>query len=207
MISATTIIINYTAVVLAFVVILIVTIHTTTSYDLQDVMRFIIDSDIHRTLITLFIVPLLPILFISLQNQDDRKKRTNMNNENNTSRGPLTTKLTDPMRNNIPLQPQLSSLQQQQSDNDTTTINKSNIKGIVIEVDPITTTLIDIPPNTTDKKNDNDTISDSTMMIDTTSINNTWNCSCANGQFLPKSIFGNMDAILKMGSGQCYHKQ
>ena len=34
-----------------------------------------------------------------------------------------------------------------------------------------------------------------------------WKCNCFSGQqFLPKSIFGNMEAVLKMGTGECYHK-
>jgi cytoskeletal protein RodZ len=33
-----------------------------------------------------------------------------------------------------------------------------------------------------------------------------WKCNCFAGQqFLPKSIFGNMEAVLKMGTGECYH--
>lgn len=37
-------------------------------------------------------------------------------------------------------------------------------------------------------------------------INNSWRCACEGG-FLPPGMFGNMEAVLKMGSGQCYHKQ
>jgi hypothetical protein len=33
-----------------------------------------------------------------------------------------------------------------------------------------------------------------------------WKCKCDIGnQFLPPSIFGNMNNVLRMGSGQCYH--
>lgn len=43
--------------------------------------------------------------------------------------------------------------------------------------------------------------------VDTDSIDK-WKCSCFAGQqFLPKSIFGNMEAVLKMGTGECYHSQ
>jgi hypothetical protein len=32
-----------------------------------------------------------------------------------------------------------------------------------------------------------------------------WRCACEGG-FLPPGLFGNMESVLKMGSGQCYHK-
>jgi hypothetical protein len=35
---------------------------------------------------------------------------------------------------------------------------------------------------------------------------NNWRCAC-DGGFLPPGMFGNMEAVLKMGAGQCYHKQ
>jgi cytoskeletal protein RodZ len=34
----------------------------------------------------------------------------------------------------------------------------------------------------------------------------TWRCACEGG-FLPAGMFGNAEAVLRMGSGQCYHKQ
>jgi hypothetical protein len=40
----------------------------------------------------------------------------------------------------------------------------------------------------------------------TTRTANNWRCAC-DGGFLPPGMFGNMEAVLKMGSGQCYHKQ
>jgi hypothetical protein len=36
--------------------------------------------------------------------------------------------------------------------------------------------------------------------------NSNWRCACEGG-FLPPGIFGNAEAVLRMGSGQCYHKQ
>ena len=47
-----------------------------------------------------------------------------------------------------------------------------------------------------------------TTAIDTDdTIIDEWKCNCFSGQqFLPKSIFGNMEAVLKMGTGECYHK-
>lgn len=33
-----------------------------------------------------------------------------------------------------------------------------------------------------------------------------WRCAC-DGGFLPPGMFGNVEAVLRMGSGQCYHKQ
>lgn len=52
------------------------------------------------------------------------------------------------------------------------------------------------------------TISDPNAAVLMESDNNmdVWNCKCFTGQFLPKSIFGNMEAVLKMGTGECYHK-
>jgi hypothetical protein len=41
---------------------------------------------------------------------------------------------------------------------------------------------------------------------ETTRTANNWRCAC-DGGFLPPGMFGNMEAVLKMGSGQCYHKQ
>ena len=35
---------------------------------------------------------------------------------------------------------------------------------------------------------------------------NNWRCACEGG-FLPPGMFGNMESFMKMGSGQCYHKQ
>ena len=60
------------------------------------------------------------------------------------------------------------------------------------------------------KTNDTVTIADDTVTIadtvDTDSMA-VWKCNCFSGQqFLPKSIFGNMEAVLKMGTGECYHK-
>lgn len=40
----------------------------------------------------------------------------------------------------------------------------------------------------------------------TTTQTSQWRCACEGG-FLPPGMFGNMEAVLKMGSGQCYHKQ
>ena len=34
----------------------------------------------------------------------------------------------------------------------------------------------------------------------------TWRCACEGG-FFPPGMFGNTEAVLRMGSGQCYHKQ
>ena len=31
-----------------------------------------------------------------------------------------------------------------------------------------------------------------------------WRCTCEGG-FLPPNIFGNMEAVVRMGGGQCYH--
>ena len=31
-----------------------------------------------------------------------------------------------------------------------------------------------------------------------------WRCACEGG-FLPPNIFGNMEAVVRMGGGQCYH--
>lgn len=52
------------------------------------------------------------------------------------------------------------------------------------------------------------TASDTTKAtVDTDSLDK-WKCNCFAGQqFLPKSIFGNMEAVLKMGTGECYHSQ
>jgi len=33
---------------------------------------------------------------------------------------------------------------------------------------------------------------------------NNWKCACEGG-FLPPSMFGNMEAVIRMGGGQCYH--
>jgi hypothetical protein len=38
------------------------------------------------------------------------------------------------------------------------------------------------------------------------SNDNKWRCACTGG-FLPPGMFGNMEAVLKMGTGQCYHKE
>lgn len=35
---------------------------------------------------------------------------------------------------------------------------------------------------------------------------NNWRCACSDG-FLPPGMFGNAEAVLRMGSGQCYHKK
>ena len=35
---------------------------------------------------------------------------------------------------------------------------------------------------------------------------NNWRCACESG-FLPPGIFGNLEGIVAMGSGQCYHKK
>ena len=61
---------------------------------------------------------------------------------------------------------------------------------------------------TTDTKLTTATASDTTRAtVDTDSIDK-WKCNCFAGQqFLPKSIFGNMEAVLKMGTGECYHSQ
>lgn len=32
-----------------------------------------------------------------------------------------------------------------------------------------------------------------------------WRCACEGG-FLPPGLLGNMESVLKMGAGQCYHK-
>jgi hypothetical protein len=39
---------------------------------------------------------------------------------------------------------------------------------------------------------------------------NTWQCACEGGIFLPNSMlksFNGVEAVFKMGSGQCYHKK
>jgi hypothetical protein len=35
---------------------------------------------------------------------------------------------------------------------------------------------------------------------------NNWRCVCGQG-FLPAGMFGNAEAVLRMGSGQCYHNK
>jgi hypothetical protein len=35
--------------------------------------------------------------------------------------------------------------------------------------------------------------------------NNNWRCACEGG-FLPPNMFGNMESVVRMGGGQCYHK-
>jgi hypothetical protein len=35
---------------------------------------------------------------------------------------------------------------------------------------------------------------------------NNWRCVCGQG-FLPSGMFGNAEAVLRMGSGQCYHNK
>lgn len=40
-------------------------------------------------------------------------------------------------------------------------------------------------------------------------MNDTWRCACENG-FLPPGMlktFGNAEAMIRLGTGQCYHKQ
>jgi hypothetical protein len=34
---------------------------------------------------------------------------------------------------------------------------------------------------------------------------NQWRCACAGG-FLPPGMFGNVEAVFQMGTGQCFHK-
>jgi len=33
-----------------------------------------------------------------------------------------------------------------------------------------------------------------------------WRCACEGG-FLPPHMFGNVESVVRMGSGQCYHKK
>jgi hypothetical protein len=37
-------------------------------------------------------------------------------------------------------------------------------------------------------------------------MNNNWRCACEGG-FLPPGMFGGAEAVLRMGTGQCYHKK
>lgn len=46
----------------------------------------------------------------------------------------------------------------------------------------------------------------SPVMTTSSTKNNNWRCACEGG-FLPPGMFGNAEAVLRMGSGQCYHKQ
>jgi hypothetical protein len=36
-------------------------------------------------------------------------------------------------------------------------------------------------------------------------MNNNWRCACEGG-FLPPGMFGGAEAVMRMGAGQCYHK-
>ena len=59
--------------------------------------------------------------------------------------------------------------------------------------------------NTTDATNNNDDDEDWFKMND----NNTWRCACEGG-FLPPGMlktFGGAEAMMRLGTGQCYHKQ
>jgi hypothetical protein len=40
----------------------------------------------------------------------------------------------------------------------------------------------------------------------TTTTTNNWRCVCEQG-FLPPGMFGNAEAVLRMGTGQCYHNK
>jgi hypothetical protein len=74
------------------------------------------------------------------------------------------------------------------------------------------------PVNSSSSSSNTSTPTTALLAVKTTSIKgtddndyddmmNVWKCNCYSGQqFLPKSIFGNMEAILKMGTGECYHK-
>ena len=37
-------------------------------------------------------------------------------------------------------------------------------------------------------------------------MNNNWRCGCEGG-FLPPGMFGGAEAVMRMGTGQCYHKK
>jgi len=58
-------------------------------------------------------------------------------------------------------------------------------------------------------KNTKDTAAvdkDRTKSNNNNNNNNNWRCAC-DGGFLPPNIFGNMEAVVRMGGGQCYHTQ
>ncbi len=60
----------------------------------------------------------------------------------------------------------------------------------------------DISANNENSKNNDD--QDENILSD----NNTWRCACESG-FLPPGLlksFGGMEAMMRMGTGQCYHK-
>lgn len=61
-----------------------------------------------------------------------------------------------------------------------------------------------VHPNTANASSTLNYVENSTRR-DKESGNNNWRCACEGG-FLPSSMFGNMEAVVRMGGGQCYHK-
>jgi hypothetical protein len=66
----------------------------------------------------------------------------------------------------------------------------------------------DANETTTDPKDDDDKKSDSDDE-DLFAMNDKWRCACEGG-FLPPGMlktFGGAEAMMRLGTGQCYHKQ
>lgn len=87
-------------------------------------------------------------------------------------------------------------------DNDNTKINVSSLRAID-DNDKYSMN----NNNTTSNSFQNDNKNESGAS-ETISDNNNWRCACENG-FLPPGLlksFGGMEAMVRMGTGQCYHK-
>jgi heme/copper-type cytochrome/quinol oxidase subunit 2 len=201
--TASTFIISSTklsTVVILLVVVLALIIHAITSssrrqnnqvsgvvqYEYDN--RFVLTASIFVTLI------LITILYLSFQYRQSRNIRppvpsveSSLDKVQNSSNGLLVS-------------------QQRQDKNDTVSPTYADVTSTTTSTTNKNTTNSII--NSKQEKDSNNRITQTATTTTTETIMSSWKCSCdTNGQFLPKSIFGNMDAIIKMGSGQCYHKQ
>ena len=161
-------------------------------------------------LLLLFVIPLCYVLLLQQRPQQPRQSTTATTTTTTTSSSSTSTTVAPPdskENESAGTRPSMTS--------STSNRNSDNRKDNDDMILPPIETKIAYEKDQLVSDNDKNNVTSANIPASTTTItggddNNSmdiWKCNCFSGQqFLPKSIFGNMEAVLKMGTGECYHK-
>ena len=93
-----------------------------------------------------------------------------------------------------------------ESDSTSINVSSSGNDGMTQSITSSTQLTNNISNGTRRTDNNKDDGSVETVRASTTTNSNQWRCACEGG-FLPPGMFGGVEAVMRMGTGQCYHKQ